>query len=264
MSVNTVYYTVIFIYGIVIGSFLNVCIYRIPEGFSIVTERSRCRSCNSQIKWYDLIPILSYILLLGRCRNCKTKISVQYPIVEALNGLFYVLVFYIYGFNSIREIIISCGYCLLVSALLVLSLIDLKTNTIPIAINIFIALTGLFVSLFKYFISGRDINIIIDHAVGLLSVSVFLYIIYLVTHGNGIGGGDIKLMGAAGLALGGSKIILAFLTACVLAAVIHPIRMKISKLSKVLAFGPYLSAGIIISLLFGKQLIEWYLNSFFA
>ncbi len=258
MKVNTIYYAVIFIYGIVIGSFLNVCIYRIPEGFSIVTERSRCRSCNSQIKWYDLIPILSYILLLGRCRKCKSKISIQYPIIEALNGLLYVLVFYICGFNSFWEILISSGYCLVVSALLVLSVIDLRTNTIPIGINIFIAVMGLFVVLVKFFTYGRGMNILIDHAVGLLSVSLFLYIIYLITNGNGIGGGDIKLMGAAGLMLGGSKIILAFLIACVLAAIIHPIRMKISKLSKVLAFGPYLSAGIVISMLFGRQLIDWY------
>jgi leader peptidase (prepilin peptidase)/N-methyltransferase len=95
-------FSIILIYGILIGSFLNVCIYRIPEESSIVVGRSHCMNCNTQLKWYDMIPILSYIFLRGRCRKCKEKISIQYPIIEALNGLFYVLVFYLYGWNSIR------------------------------------------------------------------------------------------------------------------------------------------------------------------
>jgi leader peptidase (prepilin peptidase)/N-methyltransferase len=263
MNENIIYYTIILLYGIVIGSFVNVCIYRIPEGFSIVTGRSHCMKCNSQIKWYDLIPILSYILLLGRCRKCKSKISIQYPIIEALNGLLYVLVFYLYGFNSLRVILISSAYCLVISALLVLSVIDFRTNTIPFGINIFIAVMGLFIVSVKYFMDGSNTDILIDHTIGLLSVSLFLLMIYLVSHGRGIGGGDVKLMGAAGLVLGGGLILLAFMIGCVLAAIIHPIRMKINHLNRLLAFGPYLSAGIIISMLFGKQIVDWYIQSFF-
>jgi leader peptidase (prepilin peptidase)/N-methyltransferase len=258
-----IYYSIIFLYGLVIGSFLNVCIYRIPGELSIVTGRSRCMSCNTPIKWYDLIPVLSYIFLLGRCRKCKSRISIQYPMIEALNGLLYVLVFYLYGFDSLKNILISGAYCLVISALIVLSVIDFRTNTIPAGINIFILIMGLLIVLLRYFWSGRNTDIVVDHVIGMFAVSLFLLLIFFVSHGRGIGGGDIKLMGAAGLVLGWELILLAFMLGCVLAAIIHPIRMRINHLNRVLAFGPYLSAGIAISLFFGKQMIDWYIQSFF-
>jgi leader peptidase (prepilin peptidase)/N-methyltransferase len=261
--IDLMVYGMVFLYGIVIGSFLNVCIYRIPEELSIVFGRSHCTSCNTNIKWYDLIPIFSFIILHGRCRNCKSKISIQYPMIEALNGIFYVLVFYICGFQSIEEILLSSFYCFVISALIVLSVIDFRTNIIPIGINIFIAVAGLVIVLIEYFGSGRNKEIIIEHSIGIFAVSLFFLLIYAATHGHGIGGGDIKLMAAAGLVLGWKYILLAFFIGCVLAAVIHPIRMKISHLSRVLAFGPYLSAGIAAAMLFGKQILEWYLHTFF-
>jgi leader peptidase (prepilin peptidase)/N-methyltransferase len=260
---ETIAYSIIFIYGIIIGSFLNVCIFRIPEESSIVVGRSHCMSCNARIKWYDLIPVFSYIFLLGRCRNCKSKISIQYPIIEALNGFLYVLVFYIYGFQSLKDILISSAYCLVISALIVLSLIDFRTNIIPYGINIFIAVVGLFIVLIQYFWFGRNTDIILDHTIGIFAVSFFLLLIFYATHGRGIGGGDIKLMAAAGLVLGWQLIVLAFLIGCVLGSIIHPIRMKISHLNRVLAFGPYLSAGIVISLLYGRTIVEWYIQNFF-
>jgi len=262
MTAKIIYYTIVFIYGIVIGSFLNVCIYRIPDGLSIVS-RSHCLKCNAKLKWYALIPIASYIFLFGRCRYCKSKISIQYPIVEALNGILYLLVFYLNGFDSIWNILISCTYCLLISALIVLSFIDLRTKTIPFGINIFIALVGLLTALFRFLSSGKSMGILIDHALGLISVSLFLLFIYFASHGRGIGGGDIKLMAASGLVLGASLNILAFLIGCILAAVIHPIMMKFKNLDRRLAFGPYLSSGIVISMLFGRRIIDWYIQTFF-
>lgn len=263
MNESIVYYTIIFLYGIVIGSFLNVCIYRIPEGSSIVTGRSHCMKCNTQLKWYDLIPIFSYIFLLGRCRTCKAPISIQYPIVEALNGFLYVLVFYIYGFKTLGDILLSSAYCLVVSALIVLSLIDFRTNIIPVGINIFIVVSGLLVVLIKYFYFGRNTGMILDHIIGMLAVSLFLLVLLLLSGGRAMGGGDVKLMGAAGLVLGWQLIILAFMIGCICAAVIHPLRMKQGKADRVLAFGPYLAAGILISLLYGRGMIDWYLQSFF-
>jgi leader peptidase (prepilin peptidase)/N-methyltransferase len=263
MNESIIYYSFIFIYGIIFGSFLNVCIFRIPEEESIVTGRSHCMSCNTKIKWYDLIPVFSYIFLLGRCRKCKSRISIQYPIIEALNGLLYVLVFYLYGFNSLKDILISCAYCFVISALIVLSVIDFRTNTIPVGINIFILIMGIFIVLVQYFWFGKNTDIVLDHAIGMFAVSFFLLLIFYASHGRGIGGGDIKLMGAAGLVLGWELIILAFMIGCVLAAIIHPIRMRISHLNRVLAFGPYLSVGIAVALLFGKQIVDWYLQTFF-
>ena len=261
--VDYIVYVIALIYGIVIGSFLNVCIYRIPEEMSIVTERSHCTNCNSKLKWYELIPIFSYIFLLGRCRKCKARISVQYPIIEALNGVMYVLVFYFNGWDSIYTILLSVVYCFAISALIVLSVIDFRTNIIPVGINIFLLVMGLATVMSKYFQNRRGTDVVWDHAIGFFAISLLLLLIFYATRGRAIGGGDIKLMAAAGLLLGWELVILAFFIGCILAAIIHPIRMKISNIGRALAFGPYLSIGIVVALLFGRQLITWYIETFF-
>ena len=130
-------YIVIFLYGIVIGSFLNVLIYRIPKKENIVTTRSHCMNCGYQLRWYDLVPLFSYLALGGRCRKCKAHISAQYPIIEALNGVLYLLVFWKYGMS-----VDSLVYCLLFSALLALSVIDFRTYEIPVGFNIIYTGTG--------------------------------------------------------------------------------------------------------------------------
>lgn len=241
-------YIIIFLYGIVIGSFLNVCIYRIPKRENIVKIRSHCMSCGYQLKWYDLVPVFSYLCLRGKCRNCKQKISVQYPLVELLNGALYCIVFAVYGI-SVEALL----YALLVSALITLSVIDFRTYEIPAGINIFILTLGLIRIVTDY----ADWP---DYAIGFLLVSGFLYIVYLVTKGRGIGGGDIKLMAVGGLLLGWERILLAFVLGCIIGSVIHVARMKISGQGHVLAFGPYLSVGILLSALAGDQMIAWYLS----
>ena len=241
-------YIIIFLYGIVIGSFLNVCIFRIPKQENIVKIRSHCMNCGYQLKWYDLVPVFSYLCLGGKCRSCKQKISVQYPLIELLNGVLYCIVFAVYGI-SVEALL----YALLASALIALSVIDFRTYEIPVGINIFILALGLIRIVTDY----ADW---LDYAVGFLIVSGFLYIVHLVTKGRGIGGGDIKLMAAAGLLLGWKLILLAFVLGCIIGSVVHIARMKISGQGHMLAFGPYLSVGIIISALAGEQMIAWYLS----
>lgn len=240
-------YLLIFLFGIVIGSFLNVCIYRIPKKENIVTARSHCSNCGYILKWYDLIPLLSYLILGGKCRKCRQKISVQYPLVEGLNGILYV---FISIFNGVQ--IESIIYCLMTSALIVLSFIDIKTYEIPLGINVFIGFLGCLRLIFDY----RHAFIYLS---GLLSVSSLLFFIYLITKGKGIGGGDIKLMAAGGLVLGLSNIILAFVLGCIIGSITHILRMKINKAERVLAFGPYLSIGMYITMVYGRQMINWYL-----
>lgn len=256
-------YIITLIYGILIGSFLNVCIYRIPEEMSVVTERSHCMSCNSKLKWYDLVPVFSYIFLLGRCRKCKSKISIQYPIIEALNGIMYVFVFYINGWDSIYTLLLSVVYCLTISALIVLSIIDFRTNIIPPGINIFLMVMGLATVVIKYFQSGRGTDVVLDHTIGFFAISLFLLLIFYATKGRAIGGGDIKLMAATGLLLGWELVVLAFFIGCFLASIIHPIRMRISNIGRVLAFGPYLAIGLVLALFFGRWMIRWYIEAFF-
>lgn len=246
MPLTILFYIIIFLYGIVIGSFLNVCIYRIPAKEDIVRTRSHCMNCGYKLEWYDLVPLLSYLILRGRCRKCKAKLSAQYPLIEAANGVLYVVITIVNGAD-----IDSLLYCLLASALLTLSVIDFRTYEIPLGINIFILALGLIRVATDY--SGW-----LDYLIGLFSVSAFLAIIYYVTKGRGIGGGDVKLMAACGLVLGWKLIILAFFIGCILGAVIHVARMKISGESHVLAMGPYLSAGVFIAMLWGSRMLDWY------
>lgn len=248
-SPEIILYMVIFIYGIIFGSFLNVCIYRIPEKKSIAKERSHCMQCGYQLKWYDLIPVFSYLCLGGKCRKCKKHIAVQYPLVEFANGILYLLVFYVNGFQ-----VSSFLYCFLVSALIVLSVIDFRTFEIPVGVNIFIFVLGV-------------VQVAVDYEhwttyiIGFFAVSSFMAIVILLTKGRGFGGGDLKLMAAAGLLIGWKNIILAFVIGCIVASVCHVIRMAITKADHVLAFGPYLSIGIFVSALWGEHMIQWYLSN---
>ncbi len=269
----------IFILGIVIGSFLNVCIIRIPKHETIVTVPSHCMTCGYNLKWYDNIPLFSYIFLKGKCRKCGAHISVQYPIIEAVNGVMYVLIFVrfilfgdtanalreAYGTVSFADLILNLSYadivktviyCLLFSALLVLTLIDWRTYEIPVGINIFILVLGI-INLVLVIISGGKW---LDYVIGLFAVSVPLLLILLISKGRAIGGGDVKLMGAAGLLLGWQHIVLAFVLGCIIGSIIHITRMKVSGEGKVLAMGPYLSAGIMITIFFGDFIINAYLR----
>ena len=241
-------YMVIFIFGIVIGSFLNVCIYRMPLHESIITAPSHCMTCGGKLHWYDMVPVFSWLCLRGRCRNCGTKISVQYPVIEALNGVLYVVVFAVNGLNSVSGL-----YCLMASALLTLSLIDWRTYEIPLPINGVLFVLGIVAT-------GLDSAHILSHVIGALCVSLVLELIFIISGGRAIGGGDVKLMAACGLILGWKRIILAFVLGCIIGSVVHLIRIRISVAGHMLAMGPYLSAGIFLAALWGEQWINWYMS----
>ena len=252
MPLTLILSIIIFLYGIVIGSFLNVLIYRIPKHENIATKRSHCMECGYQLKWYDLIPLFSYLFLRGRCRKCGTRISIQYPIIEAANGILYVLIFLRYGLT-----IETLLYCLLFSALLALSVIDFRTFEIPVGFNIFILILGLVRV-------ATDYKNWLLYLIGLVSVSLFLFAIFAITKGRGIGGGDVKLMAATGLLLGWKLNLHGFVMGCILGSIIHIIRMKVSKEGRTLAMGPYLSLGVVLTVFFGEYIISWYMSFFTA
>ena len=241
-------YIIIFIFGITIGSFLNVCIYRITLGESIVTAPSHCMTCGRKLKWYDMVPVFSWLVLGGKCRNCKSKISVQYPIIEGVNGILYVMICAVNGLEWSSVI-----YCFMASALLVLSIIDWRTYEIPFGINVFLFVLGIAMTIL-------DRGNLAEHLIGMICVSGLLGILYLLTGGRAIGGGDIKLMFACGLILGWKLILLAFFLGCIIGSVVHIIRMSVKKAGRMLAMGPYLSAGIFLAALWGNAWINWYLS----
>ena len=250
MPLTVFLYIIVFLYGITIGSFLNVLIYRLPKKENIVTTRSHCMSCGNQLKWYDLVPLFSYLVLRGKCRKCKAKISVQYPLIEGLNGVLYILVFMRYGI-SVETLL----YCLLSSALLALSVIDLRTYEIPVGFQYFILVLGIARV-------ATDYKNWLLYVIGFFAVSVFLYLIVLISKGAAMGGGDVKLMAVCGLLIGWKLILLSLAVGCILGSIIHLLRMKFSGQEHMLAMGPYLSLGIMISVLWGNQFLTWYLSGF--
>lgn len=236
------------IYGLCVGSFLNVLIYRVPLHESIVKRNSHCTKCNSYIKWYDNIPLVSYIVLGGRCRNCKSRISIQYPVVEFLNAFLWELLYLKYQWST-ETLIYFC----LASVLLTISVIDEKTFEIPMCFNWFLITLGVVYTIY-------DHTHIISHLVGAICVSGFLFLVWFITNGRGLGFGDIKLMFSCGLIVGWKVIIVGFLIGCILAIVIHSLRMNFSGKQHKLAFGPYLSLGAYISLFCGVGLMNLYLS----
>lgn len=248
MLIEHIFYIIIFLFGIVIGSFLNVCIYRIPKHEDIVKTRSHCMSCGYTLKWYDMFPVFSFLVLHGKCRKCGTKLSAQYPLVEAINGVLYVLIVWIHG-ATVEALL----YCLLISTLIVISVIDFRTLEIPIGLNMFILLLGLARV-------ATDFGNVWDYVIGFFAVSLVLAVLYYATKGAAIGGGDVKLMAVCGLVLGWKLIVLSFFVGCIAGSVIHVIRMKAFGAERVLAMGPYLSLGILVSVLCGNPLLQWYLG----
>ncbi len=243
-------FILIFLLGLCVGSFCNVLIYRIPKEEEFVKTPSHCMTCGHELKWYELIPLVSWLAQGGKCRSCGVKLSPQYPMVEAFNGIMWLVTAVIFWGDWLTVVL----YCGLFSMLMVLSVIDWRTYTIPNGINLVIFILGV-VRLVT------NLNHWGMYVIGMVSVSLVFLLLHILTHGNGLGMGDVKLVAAAGLLLGWKQMLLAVLLGSLLGAVIHSLRMKRGADRK-LAFGPYLAVGIWISALVGETLIRAYLSLF--
>ena len=256
-----IFYTIIFLYGICIGSFLNVVILRLPNNESLISHSSHCMTCGAKIKPYDLIPLFSWLFLKGRCSNCGQKISSRYPIVEALNGIVYLISFIAFGISP--KAIITC---ILFSLLIVVGFMDWDTLEIDLRILLCIAILSIPCAILRI----DDISIL-QRIIGGLCVSVPFFIIGEVSGAyiksktgekvRGIELGDTLLMLATGLVLGPKVTVVGAFFGIILAAIVGIIYKKVTGSSK-FAFGPYLSIGIALSTLFSNQLINWYVNTF--
>ena len=247
MPTKIAIYSFIFVVGLLIGSFVNRCIDRFPKKISL-RKKAFCENCNANLKWHDEIPVLSFLLLKGRCRSCGAKVNIQYPLVELANGILYVIVFMANGSNFQSAI-----YCLMTSAFLVISIIDERTQEIPFCCNVFIGILGVF-HLILAFPGFKGLLILL-----IAMVCIFL-VLYAFAYLGLMGGGDVKLMTVSTLLVGWVNVVIAFFLACIIGSVIHVIRMKVSKAGRVLAMGPYLCLALWICLFWGQKFIDWYVG----
>lgn len=244
-------YVFVSVLGVMVGSFLNVLIYRIPKHEEFVKTQSHCMTCGHNLAWYDNIPLFSWLTLGGKCRYCKTKLSWQYPLVEAFNGILWLFVFLLNGI-SVDSILI----CAMASGLLVMGVIDWRTFEIANGFHIYFGALA-FINL------ALNYQNWINYTIGFFCVSLVLLAIYLISGGSAIGGGDVKLMAVCGLFLGWQNVVLALAIGCIVGAAVHLIRMRVSKADNVLAMGPYLAIGIFVASLYGEQMLSWYMSHLF-
>jgi leader peptidase (prepilin peptidase)/N-methyltransferase len=267
---------VVLLFGLVIGSFLNVCIARLPRGRSIVSPPSHCPRCREFIRFYDNIPIISFLLLRAKCRTCGEPISWRYPIVELMNGLFYVWILREFGFSG--EALLIMALC---SALIVITFIDYDHQIIPDVITLPGMLVGL--SLAPFFMypltdplpfslgnllpaAGPYLTAFLNSLIGLFLGGFPLFAIGWIweklRHVEAMGGGDVKLMGMVGSFLGWKGALLTIMLGAVAGSVVGIllIVLKRHKMEKVIPFGPFLAVGAVAAAFYGPDIMSWYLG----
>jgi len=246
----------VFVFGALVGSFLNVCIHRIPSGESIAFPASHCPHCHEPIRPYDNIPIVSYLVLRGRCRNCAAGIALRYPLVEMLGGIAAVSSIYAYGLTAEGLLIFA-----FLAALIVITFIDVDHQIIPDAISI----PGIFV--------GFAAALIFGHPTWLSSLAGIALgggILWIVASGyewltdrEGMGGGDIKLLAMIGAFLGWQAVpvtlMIASLTGTVVGVGLMVVQRRDSRTA--IPFGPFLALGATCALFWGDALIAWYIGA---
>ncbi len=244
-----------FIFGAMIGSFLNVCIHRLPKEESIVFPGSRCPACQTPIRPWDNIPLLSFALLRGRCRSCGHGISWRYPAVEALTGALFALTVSRFG-PTLDALFVA----VFLSGLLVASFIDLDHQVIP---NV-ITLPGIPLGLLGGFIVGDPP--ILERVIGALAGAGFLYLVMLyggeVYGQDAMGEGDLNLIALVGAFLGWRGVVVTILIACLIGSAVGLGLIASRRLGRRqhIPFGPFLSLGGVVALFWGQALIDWYVS----
>lgn len=255
MTPDTLHALFAFFFGMLVGSFLNVCICRMPNDQSVVSPPSHCPHCSCQIRWYDNIPVVSYLLLRGKCRGCGAHISLQYPLVELLNGILTLLLFLRFGPTlAFAALFIFC------SALVVITFIDIEHQIIPDEISLSGIVIGFVLS---FFLKGHSwLNSLLGILLGGGSLLLVAYSYQWLTGKEGMGGGDIKLLAMMGAFLGWKAIPFIIFASSLVGSLVGVSMMLFQKKDSKLAipFGPYLALGAVLYIFYGKPLIQWYLN----
>lgn len=255
MTLPVIFPIFAFVFGMVVGSFLNVCICRMPKAESVVSPPSHCPHCSYQIRWYDNIPLVSYLFLRGKCRGCGTHISLQYPLVELINGVLSLSLFLRFGPTFAFAVLFL--FC---SALVVITFIDIEHQIIPDEIS----LPGIAVGfILSFFLEGHTwLNSLLGILLGGGSLLLVAYSYQRLTGKDGMGGGDIKLLAMMGAFLGWKAVPFIIFASSLIGSLIGVSIMLIQKKDSKLAipFGPYLAFGAVLYIFYGKTLIRWYLG----
>ena len=263
MTPDFFFYFIIFLSGSAVGSFLNSIIYRLQTGESFLFQRSYCPNCKKILSWQDLIPLLSFLFLKGKCRYCENQISLQYPLVELLTGLLFGFIFYTTFQQSnilTFQQLIYFLYLLIVSCFLIIIFVyDLKHYIIPDKIiypAIFLAFAY---SVYQFIIGNQPL--VINNLLAATLAALFFLSIVLISKGRWMGLGDPKLVFFMGLLLGFPNILIALFMAFLIGAIIGIglIIFKKKTLKSEVPFGPFLVTGTLIALFWGKEIINWYL-----
>lgn len=255
----------LFILGLSVGSFLNVVIDRVPKKESIIKKRSYCDKCKKALAWFDLIPLLSFIVLGGKCRYCHYRISLYNPLVELTTGVLFIYTFLYQSLPipdlnllSILSSIETFYIFFIMSSLIVIFFTDLKYGIIPNSVLILSVIVSV---LYLFFIHS---SLFITHVFSAIGAFLFFLLIFLVTRGRGIGFGDVKLSFLLGLFLGFPKIVVALYLAFLTGALISAILVLWGKkrfFGGTVPFGPFLVLGTLISLFWGEDILVWALLS---
>jgi leader peptidase (prepilin peptidase)/N-methyltransferase len=240
--------------GVCVGSFLNVCIYRLPRGQSLASPPSRCPHCERPLRWYHNIPIVSWVALRGRCAHCQAPISIQYPVIELVTALVWLLIVWM---TPVGWLLAS--RLVLATALIVLFMIDLEHQLLP---NV-ITLPGIVVGLaFSVVAPPRPADALLGALLGGGVLYAIAAAYYLLRKEEGMGMGDVKMLAMVGAFLGWRAVLLTLVLSSFAGAVIGVVMMGLQKGSMryALPFGTFLAVGALIAMLFGEQFIAWYLG----
>ena len=247
-----------FLVGLAVGSFLNVCIWRLPRDEQVVRGRSHCPTCKRVIPWFDNIPIVSFVRLKGRCRFCRAPISWRYPAVELLTGLALVAVVSRWGVSGV-----SLVYAVVISSLIVVSFIDAQHQIIPDLITLPGVMLAVLASLLVPSLHGtahRGLSVarsVLGVAAGGGSIYLMGILGEFLFKREAMGGGDVKLMAMLGAVLGWQQVLLAFFIAPVLGSLVG-IPLRLLRRQELIPYGPFLSVAAVIALGWGQTLIAWY------
>ena len=245
------------ILGLCVGSYLNVVIYRLPNEMNLSKPGSHCTKCNYSLKWYDNIPVLSYLMLGGKCRKCKAPISPRYMIVELLNAALWLLAV---GLYWEANPVYACAVAVCCSALICIFFIDLEHMLIYNRFTLLVALAGVVAAVTQA--EGKWYEHLIGGFVGGVLFLAVYYGAIAVLKQEGLGFGDVKYAAAAGLLLGWQKFLLSILIASVAGALVMVISNRVTHADKrkEYPFGPFLVVGTLAALFFGNQIISWYIG----